>query len=345
MTRTSDAVDGDSQLRPNPTPNPPEPTNHTTSSLPQPQQPGKVIIRAAKSPDRDASPDYVRTPATVVGPTGKAAPSRHQGAYVNVQGEEGKTATGKRQNPNKASSAQSRMGRIREEAENRPPEVISKGVTRVRHPMSLRFRHKTCNSLERKVLKPSLRQVNGGRVADRTAFYPPGLLPNGNTPKLTRKLVTERELVQPAKPSAEPITTPSSDNELPDLETEGITETPKADRKLRRSESYRMANSPIMFIKKLSSSAGNDKKIFRTASEELREDLLKERINYPETVVASPELDDLEDSSGAVMGFDNATTSPVDAITSRLLRSPRPRATDIEPARVLKYSGMDTEIW
>ncbi|XP_014207460.2 uncharacterized protein LOC106638680 [Copidosoma floridanum] len=77
-----DAVDGDVKKKPSP-----EPT-----SQPQ-QQLGKVIIRAAKSPDRSVSPDYVRTPATVVGPNPTPTPSAtqqqrqsRQGAYVNVQG-------------------------------------------------------------------------------------------------------------------------------------------------------------------------------------------------------------------------------------------------------------------
>ncbi|XP_071572258.1 uncharacterized protein Gukh [Temnothorax nylanderi] len=50
---------------------------------------GKLIIRAARSPDRATSPDYVRTPATVVGPTSPTSPHRQvRGAYVNVQGDE-----------------------------------------------------------------------------------------------------------------------------------------------------------------------------------------------------------------------------------------------------------------
>ncbi|XP_018406627.1 PREDICTED: uncharacterized protein LOC108782768 [Cyphomyrmex costatus] len=53
---------------------------------------GKLIIRAARSPDRATSPDYVRTPTTVVGPTSPNSPHRQvRGAYVNVQGDEDNT--------------------------------------------------------------------------------------------------------------------------------------------------------------------------------------------------------------------------------------------------------------
>ncbi|XP_018318214.1 uncharacterized protein gukh [Mycetomoellerius zeteki] len=53
---------------------------------------GKLIIRAARSPDRAISPNYVRTPTTVVGPTSPNSPHRQvRGAYVNVQGDEDNT--------------------------------------------------------------------------------------------------------------------------------------------------------------------------------------------------------------------------------------------------------------
>ncbi|XP_012057310.1 PREDICTED: uncharacterized protein LOC105620425 [Atta cephalotes] len=53
---------------------------------------GKLIIRAARSPDRAISPDYVRTPTTVVGPTSPNSPHRQvRGAYVNVQDDEDNT--------------------------------------------------------------------------------------------------------------------------------------------------------------------------------------------------------------------------------------------------------------
>ncbi|XP_076758860.1 NHS actin remodeling regulator GUK-holder [Xylocopa sonorina] len=76
VTKSSDTVDG--------------PTNKSTP--PTSPQLGKVIIRAAKSPDRASSPDYVRTPTTVVGPTSPTTPHRQvRGAYVNVQEDEDNT--------------------------------------------------------------------------------------------------------------------------------------------------------------------------------------------------------------------------------------------------------------
>ncbi|XP_024944911.1 mucin-4 isoform X3 [Cephus cinctus] len=72
VTRSADFVDAPVRLTP-----------------PTSPQLGKLIIRAAKSPDRAASPDYVRTPTTIVGPTSPTSPHRQvRGAYVNVQGEE-----------------------------------------------------------------------------------------------------------------------------------------------------------------------------------------------------------------------------------------------------------------
>ncbi|XP_029175749.1 uncharacterized protein LOC114944137 isoform X2 [Nylanderia fulva] len=66
--------------------------NARASTPPTSPQLGKLIIRAARSPDRAASPDYVRTPATVVGPTNPTSPHRQfRGAYVNVQGDEDNT--------------------------------------------------------------------------------------------------------------------------------------------------------------------------------------------------------------------------------------------------------------
>ncbi|XP_014483209.1 PREDICTED: uncharacterized protein LOC106748842 [Dinoponera quadriceps] len=72
VPKSGDAVDGLSRSTP-----------------PTSPQLGKLIIRAARSPDRAASPDYVRTLATVVGPTSPTSPHRQvRGAYVNVQGDE-----------------------------------------------------------------------------------------------------------------------------------------------------------------------------------------------------------------------------------------------------------------
>ncbi|XP_070151766.1 serine-rich adhesin for platelets [Polyergus mexicanus] len=77
VTKTGDTVDS---------------SNVRTSTPPTSPQLGKLIIRAARSPDRAASPDYVRTPATVVGPTNPTSPHRQfRGAYVNVQGDEDNT--------------------------------------------------------------------------------------------------------------------------------------------------------------------------------------------------------------------------------------------------------------
>ncbi|XP_068971972.1 serine-rich adhesin for platelets isoform X3 [Bombus flavifrons] len=74
VTKISDTVDGSSKSTP-----------------PTSPQLGKVIIRAAKSPDRAASPDYVRTPTTVVGPTSPTPHRQVRGAYVNVQDDEDNT--------------------------------------------------------------------------------------------------------------------------------------------------------------------------------------------------------------------------------------------------------------
>lgn len=117
------------------------------------------------------------------------------------------------------------------------------------------------------------------------------------------------------------------------------SEAPRGDRlerKVKRSESYRMANSPIMFIKKFSN-AEKSSKICRTPSEELQEELLKETINYPETI-SSP-----EPQINSKLNFDTSVANSTPVVT--VPNSPRPRAVDIEPARVLKYSSNDTEIW
>ncbi|XP_054002056.1 mucin-4 isoform X1 [Hylaeus anthracinus] len=75
VARTNDTVDGSNKSTP-----------------PTSPQLGKLIIRAARSPERAASPDYVRTPSTVVGPTSPTTPHRQvRGAYVNVQDDEDNT--------------------------------------------------------------------------------------------------------------------------------------------------------------------------------------------------------------------------------------------------------------
>ncbi|XP_033322565.2 NHS actin remodeling regulator GUK-holder isoform X2 [Megalopta genalis] len=75
VTKTNDAVDGPTKLTP-----------------PTSPQLGKLIIRAARSPERASSPDYVRTPSTVVGPTSPTTAHRQvRGAYVNMQEDEDNT--------------------------------------------------------------------------------------------------------------------------------------------------------------------------------------------------------------------------------------------------------------
>lgn len=91
-----------------------------------------------------------------------------------------------------------------------------------------------------------------------------------------------------------------------------------------------------MFIKKFSN-AEKSSKICRTPSEELQEELLKETINYPETI-SSP-----EPQINSKLNFDTSVANSTPVVT--VPNSPRPRAVDIEPARVLKYSSNDTEIW
>ena len=130
---------------------------------------------------------------------------------------------------------------------------------------------------------------------------PARLRPSGGTPKLLRR-----------PPPAEP------GKENSEAAANGAA---RPGRRLARSESYRMANSPIMFIKKLSGGGpAARERIVRTASEELREELLRERINYPESV-AGPE-------------------PPAEPA-----QPPAPRPADLEPARVLSCSGADAEVW
>ncbi|KAK0161396.1 hypothetical protein PV327_009871 [Microctonus hyperodae] len=106
------------------------------------------------------------------------------------------------------------------------------------------------------------------------------------------------------------------------------------ERKIKRSESYRMANSPLMFIKKISANyiEKSDNGICRTASEELREDLFKERINYPESVANTSVIN-------------NSSTNNLHSCQSNnncLLIS---HAREKSSASTVKYSNNDTEIW
>ncbi|OAD60661.1 hypothetical protein WN48_05535 [Eufriesea mexicana] len=428
VTKTNDTVDG--------------PTGKSTP--PTSPQLGKVIIRAARSPDRAASPDYVRTPTTVVGPTSPTTPHRQvRGAYVNVQDDEGKTASGtstderdctgcagrleaqctlatntrpndklnapltingspllsakstcrtaagtvalapsnKLLDPNKSklcsnkAIAENRSADVITCDENHPPELPSdipipqkdhRAVNMVDPPMSV------------------LKLTNLRLDFEKSVLCPKNLRATGNTPKLSRKLlvsdldtpnfcrkVTKLELrcedqnVVSAKESENRVRNDEKSlcvattvNEFRLIDRDAILDSEFAEvcvdnnparkpdmfrggsrieRKVKRSESYRMANSPIMFIKKFSCNGEKSSKICRTPSEELQEELLKERINYPETI-SSPEPPIDSD-----VNFDMNVTISIPITTAA--KSPRPRATDIEPVRVLKYSGNDTEIW
>lgn len=352
---------------------------------------GKLIIRAARSPDRAASPDYVRTPATVVGPTSPTSPHRQvRGAYVNVQGDEGKTTSTSGTSADEQRDCTGRTGRLeaaprtsaiaprskdesktrtlrsRIHDENQPPELNGDAcATSVRAivPSSAANREVSLNKSERN-LQTDL---------DKSSLCPKILRVSGNTPKLGRKLLVSdldtpsfcrrsldsasndnRNTVEESATSvlndrdsgdksasidrADLLSATCPDNQTgrrsSDYPAHGCDRT---DRKVKRSESYRMANSPIMFIKKLSNNADKSSKICRTPSEELQEELLKERINYPETVSSpEPQVD-------GNVSFDMNLTSPVPIQSGPT--SPRPRASDLEPARVLKYSSNDTEIW
>lgn len=382
VTRSIDAVDA-SNVRITPPTSP---------------QLGKLIIRAARSPDRATSPDYVRTPATVVGPTSPTSPHRQvRGAYVNVQGDEGKTSstdehrdcrTGRLEASRTATATSRSMDEPRQTLgsptlalapsnklpepdryvdkarvchadsqidkqtkrkldrdENHPPELNGDAVEmNVRATVPSKVNHSV-----------DLNPANSRLDFEKSGLYPKSLRVTGNTPKLGRKLLVS-DLDTPNFCRKKPNSDQNMNTTLNDYDTVDKNTTTdcteldnqtaknsdslhndRIDRKVKRSESYRMANSPIMFIKKFS--AGNQaeksSKICRTPSEELQEELLKERINYPETV-SSP-----EPRVNNNMTFDNKVTVPLQSIPT----SPRPRASDLEPARVLKYSSNDTEIW
>ena len=399
VTKTNDTVDGPSRSTP-----------------PTSPQLGKVIIRAARSPDRAASPDYVRTPTTVVGPTSPTAHRHVRGAYVNVQEDEGKAASGTSTVERDCTGCAGRLEAQCTLATNDQPNRLNAPLA-INDGSPLFSARSTCRTAcgtvalapSNKLSDPSKSKFSSGKTArsdatDRDENQPPcladdnpatqsrvsssaeqasavdynatnlrldfersalgskGSRPSGNTPKSSRKLLVSdldtpnfsRKITKLDPRCDEEIDVRENDadesglNERGTIVDSGFSETcpdngrtrksesfranDRAERKVKRSESYRMANSPIMFIKKFSSNGEKSSKICRTPSEELQEELLKERINYPETV-SSPEPPN----------FDmNVTISvPVTA----LAKSPRPRATDIEPARVLKYSGNDTEIW
>lgn len=355
---------------------------------------GKLIIRAARSPDRATSPDYVRTPATVVGCTSPTSPHRHvRGAYVNVQGDEGKTSstdehrdcrTGRLEASRTATATSRSMDESRQTLalapSNKLPEPDrSADKARICHGGS-QIDRQTKRKLDRDENYPP--ELNGDAVEanvratvpskvnhsvelnsanlrldfEKSGLYPKILRVTGNTPKLGRKLLVS-DLDTPnfcrKKPNSDSQNANTTLNDYDTVDKSTIIDcteldnqtakdsdslrSDRIDRKVKRSESYRMANSPIMFIKKFSASnqAEKSSKICRTPSEELQEELLRERINYPETV-SSP-----EPQVNNNMTFDNNVTVPLQLIPT----SPRPRASDLEPARVLKYSSNDTEIW
>ncbi|KAK2585350.1 hypothetical protein KPH14_010030 [Odynerus spinipes] len=393
-----------------------------TPTPPTSPQLGKLIIRAAKSPDRAASPDYVRTLATVVGPTSPTSPHRQvRGAYVNVQGgDEGKTSTNAEDRDctghavvrsletprnivtnhqcDETSTSLSKKNNSRSVAlvtvalapsnksidprkpakscptrtndsnqdENHPPELNDVETVK-NHQLS----SNKCNPTNLECANPA----NSRLDFEKSGLCPKILKPTGNTPKLNRKLLISdldtpsfcRKIARQNETNdsievnriSDQITndketsivlSPTSDDNSsatdPLVESSDVSETnptkritrdDRVDRKVKRSESYRMANSPIMFIKKFSNNTEKSSKIFRTPSEELQEELLKERINYPETV-SSPEPP-IESN----VNYDANVKIPMPV--TRIPSSPRPRALDLQPARVLKYSGNDTEIW
>lgn len=413
VTKSSDAVDG-------PTPKSTPPTS---------PQLGKVIIRAARSPERAASPDYVRTPSMVVGPTSPTTPHRQvRGAYVNVQDDEGKTASGTSTDERDCTGCAGRLEAPCTPAPNPcrndrvstalvtngSPLLSAKSICRTADIVALSPSNKLLDTNKPKLCSNKTHTddtnrdenhppviVNDTPVPQRqhsvdqsiteskstnlrldfekSGLYPSNLRPTGNTPKLSRKLLvsdldtpnfsrkvtklehhnddgntvevraTESELRNGDK-SLSVVSTVSDSGLNPGVNVPDFAETcldnssarkfevsrDRVERKVKRSDSYRMANSPIMFIKKFSANPEKSFKICRTPSEELQEELLKERINYPETVSSpEPQID-------SNVNFDmNVTIS----LPISVPKSPRPRATDIEPARVLKYSSNDTEIW
>ncbi|KAF3426310.1 hypothetical protein E2986_02439 [Frieseomelitta varia] len=402
VTKTNDTVDGPSRSTP-----------------PTSPQLGKVIIRAARSPDRAVSPDYVRTPTTVVGPTSPTAHRHVRGAYVNVQEDEGKAASGTSTVERDCTGCAGRLEAQCTLATNDQPNRLNAPLT-INDGSPLFSARSTCRTAcgtialapSNKLSDPSKSKFSSSKTArsaadatDRDENHPPclandnptqnrvssragqasavdlnatnlrldfersalcsnGSRPSVNTPKSSRKLLVSdldtpnfcRKITKLDPRCDEEIGVRESDadesglNDRGTIVDSGFSETcpdnghtkksesfkvnDRAERKVKRSESYRMANSPIMFIKKFSSNGEKSSKICRTPSEELQEELLKERINYPETV-SSPEPPHVN--------FDMNVTISIPVTT--VAKSPRPRATDIEPARVLKYSGNDTEIW
>lgn len=343
VTKTQDAVD--SALK---------------STPPTSPRLGKLIIRAAKSPERANNQDYIRTVSTVVGPTSPTSPQKQvRGAYVNMQEDEGKRSTA----PSTGCSGTGRLegtpvGQLVQKDTLHPKQNHVKPVDapsrlRINNSVNIKGNKKRVicspkkrNDIRRKTivdtpvthLNRRILNFKSGRDAN---LFPENLIAKGNTPKLARRLLVsdfdkldgDQQLNNKENnvSQTDPVPTPTDES----LDTLPSTpNTVQVERKIKRSESYRMANSPMLFIKKFSNqSYEKSNKIIRTPSEEIQEELLKERINYPETI-SSP-----EPPMKRTPEFSSQT------LPSLLPTSPRPRATDIEPVRVLMYSGNDTEIW
>lgn len=440
VMKTSDLVDG-----------------NTKSSPPTSPQLGKVIIRAAKSPERAASPDYVRTPATVVSPTCLSSPYKQvRGAYVNVQGDEGKmpsepstqhndcTSTGRLEGTQSSGDhlrpsidvnktrSQLLSGRgnhrsfnpktryltsriytkpLRDKPrtslisscdpssnitkdENYPPEKVDnhlKSETKCNVSLN-QSNEKNINQIDTPLSRNQRKVFNpNSRLNYEKSHGFCHLKPSGTTPKLCRKLLESdldtpnffRKVIRPddkengkiqngitrideyagtsnfdsldeyislnsqnsdnsnhnslaSESNSQILDSLISDTSDSNSQNSEIihSKSNKSGRKIKRSESYRMANSPIMFIKKFANHSEKSPKIIRTPSEEIQEELLKERINYPDSVSSpEPQIDN---------DFEvNLVTCPFPTIPT----SPRPRALDLEPVKVLQYSGNDTEIW
>lgn len=399
VTRSNDTVDGAT----------------SRSTPPTSPQLGKVIIRAARSPERAASPDYVRTPTTVVGPTSPTTAHRQvRGAYVNVQEDEGKTKASGTSTDDRTGCTAARLDATNPRVNDKssPPSLIADGSPLLSarsgcrtapdrdllQPDPNKSKTKPCEKTVEEsrpgekenddpppdLAPPKLKEsvangcaTNSRLDLDRSALLRPrNPSEGGATPKLNRKLLvsdldtpnfsrkmtrlevgeeTRENWPRNGEKSAVDDESRRGDDRLtideqPDfggaadpaskrLDTfrGRSVENERVERKVKRSESYRMANSPIMFIKKFSGNGEKSSKICRTPSEELQEELLKERINYPETI-SSP-----EPALDASVNFDMNVTISIPI--ANVGKSPRPRPTDIEPARVLKYSGNDTEIW
>ncbi|XP_076290081.1 NHS actin remodeling regulator GUK-holder isoform X2 [Lasioglossum baleicum] len=146
VTKSNDAVDGPTKLTP-----------------PTSPQLGKLIIRAARSPDRASSPDYVRTPTTVVGPTSPTTAHRQvRGAYVNMQEDEDNTLL--------AIDSAPPHGIIQPQSYNSPPK-----------PKECRNEHKIQEALKNAQTAPSIqceKQQNHGQQGPCTMYQDQQMYPH-----------------------------------------------------------------------------------------------------------------------------------------------------------------------